>query len=204
MRQRKLKWADEYVDNNPLVIKEYPFNLDDIGTPWEMEIGCGKGNFILKKALANPNINYFGVEIQKSCLAIALKKIEDSETKINNVRFAYLNAKELEERMINKVDNIYLNFSDPWPKARHEKRRLTSAPFLEIYDKLLKEDGKITFRTDNYGLFLFSKESMNNDKFKIVECIENVPLQEGDIISEYEEKFREKGNPIYKIVAIRR
>lgn len=199
MRQRKLKWADEFIDNSDLIIKEFPVDLKG---NYELEIGCGKGNFINKKAIANPNINYLGIDLQKSVLAIAAKKA--SENNLTNVKFAYKNAIELSEAFINKFNCLYLNFSDPWPKARHEKRRLTSLNFQKVYDNLLISHGLIIFRTDNYGLYLYSSESLNSEYFEIIENIEDVALNEGDIISEYEEKFRNNGNKIYKIVARRR
>lgn len=199
MRQRKLKWAEEYIANSPLVIKKFPYSIND---EIELEIGCGKGGFITQKALKNYQKHYIGIDIQFSCLAIATKKATELELK--NINFAYRNAMQLPDSFIGKVKTIYLNFSDPWPKARHEKRRLTSPLFLDVYDKILDKNGQIIFRTDNKGLYEYSLTTLDSGKFKIIQNLENFPLEEGEIISEYEQKFRSLGNPIYKIVAERR
>ncbi len=201
MRQRKLKWAEDFLKSSDLIVKDFPCDLSKkfpVNQPIELEIGCGKGVFILKKALANPNINYIGIDIQSSILAIAAKKIE--ENGLSNVRFAFLNASTLSQAIINKVSFIYLNFSDPWPKAKHAKRRLTSPLFLQEYDKILEKDGLIVFRTDNQGLYEYSSEVFAASSFKVLENVPNCPLNDGDIISEYETKFRELGQPINKIV----
>lgn len=204
MRQRKLKWADPYLESSPIVLKQNPVNLQkefNNANKIEVEIGCGKGMFIISKAKANPNINYVGIDIQRSVLAIAAKKAEEEE--LSNVRFAYYNADTLASVVEDKIDNIYLNFSDPWPKARHAKRRLTSPLFLNQYDQILKIGGKIFFRTDNQGLYEYSTEIFNESSFKVLENVADCPLNEGDIISEYETKFRKLGQPINKITVVK-
>jgi len=195
MRQRKLKWADEYIANTPYLVRDFPIILNG---EEELEIGVGKGRFIRELAKANPNKSYYGLEIQFSCLAVACKK--SAEEEIKNVKFCFLNARQLEEHVEGYFNIIYLNFSDPWPKARHENRRLTSPSFLNIYSKLLKSGGRIIFRTDNKDLFDYSVECLrNHEDYKVIEIKENFKLEENEIISEYEEKFRGLGNPIYKI-----
>ncbi len=200
MRQRKLAWADEFLENSPLLIKDYPIKLSK-NSKNELEIGCGKGNFITKKALNNQTINYYAIEIQKSCLAIAIKKATDLE--IENIKFCYFNAKDLLDHFTGKFDTIYLNFSDPWPKARHEKRRLTSPNYLKIYNLLLNKDGRIIFKSDNDSLYEYSSTTLPMD-FDIISNEENYELTENEIISEYEEKFRKQGNHIHRIIAKRR
>jgi len=200
MRQRKLKWADEYLATTPYIVREYPVKLT--GNE-ELEIGCGKGKFIRDKAKASPDNFFYGLEIQSSCLAISCKKAAEEE--LGNVKFCYLNAMKLRESFDGYFKNIYLNFSDPWPKAKHEKRRLTSFIFRPIYASLLQSGGKVIFRTDNKGLFDYSVEQFKEDEnFKILEINYDTKLVEGEIISEYETKFRNLGNPIYKLLLERK
>ncbi len=178
--------------------------------PLHIEIGMGKGRFIMDLARQNPDINYLGIERYASVLYRGLQKFEREENPLPNLFFLCVDASKLPEYFEpGEVDRIYLNFSDPWPKDRHAKRRLTSHQFLECYDKVLSTDGRIEFKTDNMGLFDFSVEEINASPiFKITEMTRDLHHDEkmnlGNIMTEYEEKFSSKGNPIYKLIAHRR
>lgn len=191
-KEYKGKWNEVFENDNPIRI----------------EIGMGKGKFITRLAKENPNINYIGIEKYSSVLLRALEKRKDLE--IDNLIFIRMDAVEIEDAFdTEEVDRIYLNFSDPWPKDRHAKRRLTSRQFFERYDKILKSDGIVEFKTDNRDLFDFSLEEIPNTKFKVDDYTfdlhsgENNNLFEGNVMTEYEEKFVALGNPICKLVASR-
>ena len=159
----------------------------------------------------NPDINYIGFEMYDSVLLRALQKMEERAENGNtlpNVFFVRMDARELPLIFdVGEVDKIYLNFSDPWPKERHAKRRLTSRQFLERYDAILKPDGVIEFKTDNRPLFDFSLEEVNESKWHLVEWTydlhHNEKMNVGNIMTEYEEKFSSEGNPICKLIAAR-
>lgn len=186
----KGKWRETFGNNNPL----------------QIEIGMGKGRFITDLAIANPDINYIGIEKFSSVLIRGIEKLEQLE--LNNLLFIRMDAEEIcdvfEE---NEVDRIYLNFSDPWPKDRHAKRRLTSKEFFARYDKILVNDGRVEFKTDNLPLFEFSLEQIPMTNFKVTEFTydlhNNPEMNEGNIMTEYEEKFSSKGNKINKLIAMR-
>lgn len=176
--------------------------------PIRIEIGMGKGKFITELAVNNPDINYIGIEKYSSVLIRAIEKRR--ELQISNLLFIRMDAVEIEEAFgKGEVDRIYLNFSDPWPKDRHAKRRLTSKQFFERYDAILKSDGIVEFKTDNRELFDFSLEEIPQTNFKIDQCTfdlhgdKTAEIYEGNITTEYEEKFVEKGNPICKLIASR-
>ena len=158
----------------------------------------GKGKFIIENALKYKNINFIGIEKFDSILALALKKIN---YELPNLKIIRLDANNIEEIFYKEIDTIYLNFSDPWPKKRHEKRRLTSFNFLEKYDSVFKNTNHIIMKTDNKDLFSYSIKSFNNYGY----YIENITFdlkKENDlenIMTEYEEKFTKLNNPIYKI-----
>ena len=162
-------------------------------------------------ASQNPDINYIGFEMYDSVLLRALQKMEERAENGNtlpNVFFVRMDARELPLIFdAEEVDKIYLNFSDPWPKERHAKRRLTSRQFLERYDAILKSDGVIEFKTDNRPLFDFSLEEVNESKWHLVEWTydlhHNEKMNVGNIMTEYEEKFSSEGNPICKLIAAR-
>jgi len=197
MRQRKLKWSEDFLATSPLILREEPFNLPK---PLELEIGCGKGDFLKEKATLNPDINFLGIDIQGSCLAIAGKKASDAE--LSNVHFALLKAELLKEKFPPLTfKNIYLNFSDPWPKARHEKRRLTNPKYLDLYYDLLENGGIITFKSDNVDLFAYSVETFKNSKFKVLKVEDSYQPDSGEPLSEYEKKFRSLGQSIGRIIA---
>lgn len=183
------KWKEEFKNQNPIHI----------------EIGMGKGKFILEMAERNPEINYIGIEKYSSVLVRAVEKTENFEGE--NLRLIRMDAEEIEEVFApEEVDRIYLNFSDPWPKDRHAKRRLTSARFLERYDHILAPDGRIMFKTDNRNLFDFSLEQIEEAGWILENYtydLHNSKFNEGNVMTEYEEKFSAKGNPICRLTAYR-
>lgn len=171
----------------------------------------GKGRFIMDMAARNPHINYVGIEMYDSVLLRALQKMEERETEaeaLKNLFFMRMDAREL-PLVFNRgeVDRIYLNFSDPWPKERHAKRRLTSRQFLERYDAVLAEGGTVEFKTDNRDLFDFSVEEVKEAGWKLSACTYDLhhdeELSRGNVMTEYEEKFSSMGNPIHKLVTAR-
>ena len=205
MRLRNVRGADEVIQNCPYVIKDIEsykgkyktiFNNDN---PVHIEIGMGKGNFIIGMAKQNPNINFIGIEKYDSVLVRALEKLDDD---IPNLKFIRMDATEIENVFYKEIDTIYLNFSDPWPKNRHEHRRLSSNVFLKRYDSLFEKEKNIIMKTDNRKLFEFSVISFTNYGYKIEEI--SLDLYNDAIIenvqTEYEKKFHDKGFPIYKII----
>ncbi len=186
MRLRNVKNAKEIVENSPLVIKENIFSAEQ---KLCLEIGTGKGDFIINLAASNPDINYIGIEKYESVLVRALEKIAEIPS---NLRFMCCDASTLDEIFNHNVDEIYLNFSDPWPKTRHAKRRLTSPIFLELYNKISRENVHIIMKTDNKDLFAYSLETLNNNGFKFNKISLDLPISES-ILTEYEMKFRNKG-----------
>ena len=186
----KGKWREAFGNDHPVYV----------------EIGMGKGRFIMDLAARNPDINYLGMERYESVLYRGLQKLE--ENPLPNLRLLCEDAALLPDFFEKgELDRIYLNFSDPWPKDRHAKRRLTSRQFLERYDKVLKGDGQIEFKTDNVGLFDFSLEEIdaagwNLDAFTR-DLHHDTAMNEGNIMTEYEEKFSSRGNPICKLITSR-
>lgn len=210
MRLRHKKNAEADIFNSPLVIN-VGANPDTVGAsftipshPLHLELGMGKGKFIIELAKQNPNINYLGIERSAT---IVLKAIDNLVGAIlNNLRFMCQNVENLENIfMSHSVDKIYLNFSDPWPKKRHESRRLTHQKFLSIYEKLLKPGSLLEFKTDNVELFDFSLETIKNSNFKLLEYTYDLhndeKLNKGNIMTEYEAKFSKLGNKICKLIA---
>ncbi len=206
MRLRNVKGAKEKIENSKYVILDYEnykgkFNeLFQNNNLLYIEIGTGKGKFIRKMALENPNINFIGIEKFDSVLVRALEKVEQED--IPNLKFLRMDATNIDEIFLHEIDKIFLNFSDPWPKARHENRRLTSINFLRKYDNIFKSTKEIEMKTDNRHLFEFSVKSLTDYDYKIqLLCLdlysEDVSL---NISTEYEDKFHNKGLPIYKIV----
>ena len=197
MRLRNIKNADEIVNNSKYVINEIDENTFKNNNPIYLEIGMGKGDFIINNAIRNLNTNYIGIEKYKSVLVKAVQKLEDKE--IDNLKIICMDAKEINV-LSTKIDLIYLNFSDPWPKKRHALRRLTSPIYLEKYENIFKDKKHIIMKTDNRKLFEYSIKSFTDYGYKIEDiCLdlykENI---EDNIPTEYEKKFRDKG-PIYKI-----
>ena len=212
MRLRNIKGAGEVIEANEFVIKnpeEYKGRWNEIfqnNHPIQIEIGMGKGQFIMELARQKKEINFIGIERYSSVLLRALQKHE--ETELTNLYFLCIDARTLEDIFAQgEVDKIYLNFSDPWPKDRHAKRRLTSREFLTRYDKILKKDGRVEFKTDNRGLFEFSLEEVKEAGWKIqqhtFDLHHDESMNEGNIMTEYEEKFSSMGNPIHKMIIYR-
>ena len=218
MRLRNIPGAKDAIAESIYVIQnpqENKGNWDKVfpqHQPVHLEVGMGKGRFLMDMAKLHPEINYIGIERYTSVLYRALQKrellTEECGEEFPNLRYLCIDAKDLPEIFgKGEVDRIYLNFSDPWPKARHAKRRLTSTEFLARYNLVLAADGQIEFKTDNMDLFDFSLESVEEAGWKLVGCSRDLhhdpTMNEGNIMTEYEEKFSAKGNPIYKLVAIR-
>lgn len=171
--------------------------------PLRIEIGCGKGDFITGTAKKEPDVNFLAVERVSDVLVTAAEKVKNSELK--NVRVCCIDAKELAEIFEEgSIDRIYLNFSDPWPKSRHEKRRLTYRSFLEIYKKILKPGGAVYFKTDNRGLFDFSVEEFKEFGLKLDKLtydLHNSEYFESNVMTEYEKRFSSMGVPINRVEA---
>ncbi len=212
MRLRNIKGADEAVANSPFCIHtptEHKGNgksLFSNNHPLHIEIGMGKGQFIMSLAKEHPDINYIGIERYTSVLLRALQKMELEP--LDNLKFLCIDAATLPDIFAaGEVDKIYLNFSDPWPKDRHAKRRLTSRTFLERYNAILAPEGHIEFKTDNRGLFDFSLEEIPQAGWKIdtytFDLHHDDSMNQGNIMTEYEEKFSSLGNPICKLIASR-
>lgn len=203
MRQRNRKWAQAYIEKEQkYIVKEFPITdtLFLNPNPIHLEIGTGKGDFIIEMAKKNPNINFLGIEMISSVIVMAVKKAEEEQ--LDNIRFLILDANQISEKFTGiRFDRIYLNFSDPWPKARHEKRRLTSQKFLLTYKTYLALGGEVWFKTDNRDLYQFSYQSFMDNKWNVLENETNYQLKKEDAMSEYEKKFRALNQLIYRIKA---
>ena len=175
--------------------------------PIHIEIGMGKGRFLMDLAEQNPDINYVGIEKYSSVLLRAIQKQELRQ--LPNVKFIRMEAEDITEVFApSEVDKIYLNFSDPWPKDRHAKRRLPSREFLSRYDKILKPEGVVEFKTDNMDLFDFALEEVEPAGWNLdavtYDLHNDEVMNEGNVMTEYEEKFSSQGNPIYKYIVSRK
>ena len=204
MRLRRVKNAQnilestDFVIQNPKKHKNKFWELFGNKNPIHVEIGMGKGQFLLKMALKFPDINFVGIEKSDSILVRAVEKI--SEHEIKNIRIICIDASEIVEVFGKEVSNIYLNFSDPWPKARHFKRRLTSSIFLELYEQILINERTITQKTDNVILFESSIESFAENNWQLLAMDRDLANSEIDTeTTEYEDKFRSLGQSIYYI-----
>ena len=191
MRLRNVKNADKILEESPLVVLENPF---DDSRELRIEIGTGKGDFIIGTARKYLNVNFIGIEKYPSVLVRALEKLEDIP---DNLRFMCIDAKNIEDYFDHNVSVIYLNFSDPWPKTRHEKRRLTSESFLKSYEKISKTFVHIKQKTDNKGLFAYSLVSLNNAGYYFKDvCLDLTNSNIDNVQSEYEKKFVVAGETI--------
>ncbi|MBP5564953.1 MAG: tRNA (guanosine(46)-N7)-methyltransferase TrmB [Lachnospiraceae bacterium] len=213
MRLKNVPGSKDYIAASKFVIhdeterkgkvREY-FSNDN---PIRIEIGMGKGQFIYELARLNPDINYVGIEKYSSVLIRAIQKME--EEPLDNLIFIRMDAEEITDVFEKgEVDRIYLNFSDPWPKDRHAKRRLESRQFLARYKEILMSEGLIEFKTDNNDLFEFALEEIDEKDWILVASTRNLhadaKLNEGNIMTEYEAKFSAAGNPINKYILQRK
>ncbi|MDY4619210.1 MAG: tRNA (guanosine(46)-N7)-methyltransferase TrmB [Bacilli bacterium] len=201
MRMRNPKNMDEILNSCNYFLTEDLFNNDnDIC----LEIGMGKGNFLLGMCLNHPDINYIGVEKYSSVICSAIKKINEYE--LDNLKILNIDIMDIPQYLYGKIKTIYLNFSDPWPKKRNTKRRLTSENFLKLYDNLFKDEKHIILKTDNDDFYEFSKESLLSYGYKIIN--ETYDLHNSDITdspkTEYEEKFSSQGVKIKYIEVIKK
>ena len=210
MRVRNRKGATELLEANPQYVV---LNPEDAKGKWHeifgndhpihIEVGSGKGAFITGMAKANPEINYIGIDIQKSVLSYALDKVLEAD--VPNIKLLWVDGDSLTNYFEDgEIDQLYLNFSDPWPKKRHAKRRLTYHTFLSEYQLILQSQGQVELKTDNMGFFEFSVVSMNNFGMKFAGLwldLHNSDENEHNVETEYEHKFSSKGQPIYKLTA---
>lgn len=206
MRLRNVKNKEEILSSCNILIREIDnlkgnwgelFNNDN---PIYIEIGMGKGDFVIQNAIEYPNINFIGIEKYDSVISRAVQKVPEG---INNLLFLRMDAKDIEKVFYKEVDRLYLNFSDPWPKDRHSRRRLTSDEFLNRYENIFKKDKEIHQKTDNRNLFEFSVISLVNRGYKLEDLSLDLHNsgRENIIMSEYEKKFVSKNNVIYYLVA---
>lgn len=233
MRLRNIPRAEGVLVAHPIVMKEettyrgkWNREFGNVN-PIHIEIGMGKGQFLLTLARQNPGINYIGIERYSSVLLRAVERyeelcgregvteLEDGELetfkideRLSNIRFICMDAADIGEVFApGEVEKIYLNFSDPWPKKRHARRRLTSREFFGRYQKILPEEGSVEFKTDNSELFRFSLEEVEAAGWKLEGCTWDLHgderMNEGNVMTEYEAKFSALGNPIHKLIATR-
>ena len=210
MRVRKKKWAVPYMEAHPEYLITEPEKL--IGKwesrfkksqPIHVEVGSGKGQFIIGMAKKHPEINYIGIDLQDSVLAMAVQKAVEGE--LDNVQLILTDGANVDtffEKV--EVSKVYLNFSDPWPKSRHEKRRLTYKTFLKSYENILPDNSELEFKTDNRGLFEYSLVSVTEYGMGLRDVALDLHQREDldwNVMTEYEQKFSAKGQPIYRLEA---
>lgn len=218
MRLRNKPWVKEYLKKNEKYLikwdKSSKINLGDLfvnkNHPVHLEIGCGKGKFITRHALHESNINFIGMEKEETVVGVALKKtiaeFEQQNCEINNLKYFNDFAEDLSDIFTKaSIDKIYLNFSDPWPKVRHAKKRLTHTTFLDIYANIIKSKGLLEFKTDNDGLFVFSLEEIANNKnwdliYQTTNLYADKEALKNNIPTEYETKFHNLGKNINKLI----
>ncbi len=205
MRLKHIKNADIIINNSPYLVKnptEYKGNwkkMFENNNDIEIEIGTGKGKFIISKAIDNPNTNYIGIEKYDSPLVSAVKKLENLE--IKNLKLICFDALFIEELFDKEISKIYLNFSDPWPKKRHAKRRLSSTEFLKKYDNIFKNEKIIEMKTDNDDLYEYSIESFINNGYEVIKTDTNYF---DNYTTEYEDKFISLGKNINHIYVVKK
>lgn len=208
MRLRHKPWAEEFIASHSNIVipnpEQYKGNWQEVfgnHHPLHIEVGTGKGQFITGMAQQNPHINYIGIELFDSVIVKAIEKVTAASSP-SNLRLLKVNGAHLKEFFDkNDVERVYLNFSDPWPKTRHAKRRLTHSSFLKLYESILVDNGEIHFKTDNRGLFEYSLISMSEYgmRLKYVSLDLHANMPEDNIMTEYEQKFSAKGQPIYRL-----
>lgn len=214
MRLRNIAGSREVIADSKYTVKE-PEKMKGLwkkevfgnNNPIRIEIGMGKGRFLMDLAELNPDINYVGIEKYSSVLLRAIQKQEQRQ--LPNVIFIRMDAENIADVFApEEVDRIYLNFSDPWPKDRHAKRRLPSREFLGRYDKILKADGVVEFKTDNKDLFEFALEEVEPAGWNLdavtYDLHKDEVMNQGNVMTEYEERFSSLGNPIYKYIVSRK
>ena len=212
MRLRNIRGSKDVIASCPFVVQEPEScrgrwaEVFGNENPIHIEVGMGKGRFLMDMARLYPEINFIGIEKYSSVLLRAVQKLEEEE--LPNVRLIRMDAEDLENVFAQgELDRIYLNFSDPWPKDRHAKRRLESRQFLARYNQILKKDGTIEFKTDNRALFDFALEEVEAAgwtlKEKTFDLHADARLNEGNVMTEYEERFSAQGNPICKYIISR-
>lgn len=209
MRVRKRAGAQELLQQYPEFVianpKEWKGRWQECfgnQQPIQIEIGMGKGRFITEMAKANPKINYIGIDMQVSVVSFALDKLVAQD--IPNLKLLHVDGSALTDYFSDgEIDQIYLNFSDPWPKKKHEKRRLTYKSFLAVDEQILRPEGEIHFKTDNQGLFEYSLASFSQYGLRLKQVWLDLHASEykENILTEYEEKFAAKGQPIYRVEA---
>ncbi len=210
MRLRNIPGSREVIADSKYVIhdeeskKGHWHEIFGNDNPIHIEIGMGKGTYIMECARRNPDINYIGIEKYSSVLLRAIQKREEEENELPNLYFIRMDAEYI-EKVFDKdeVDNIFLNFSDPWPKDRNAKRRLTSDRFLKRYENIMKKEGRVTFKTDNIDLFEYSVEMAKECNWNIIAISRDLhksEYNEGNIMTEYEKKFSGLGHKINYMV----
>ncbi len=209
MRLKKVKDAKERVEASEYYVStpsEYKGKWNEFfknNNPIHIEIGMGKGNFVIGMAKAHKDINYIGIEMYDSVMVKAVEKLKQEEKPLKNLKLVLIDAMKIDEIFENEISRIYLNFSDPWPKAKHEKRRLTSKIFLEKYDKIFKGQKQIFQKTDNNDLFDFSMVSLVENGYELRNVTRDLHSENvsDNIMTEYEEKFSNAGIKINKLEA---
>ena len=198
MRGRNKPWAKDFIAAHQDLIFDKEKKYDK---PLTLEVGIGKGDFIVQNASFNKDYLHVGVEINESIFAIAMKKIVNMG--IDNIKMLNIKAADLlNYTNENSFSKIYLNFSDPWPQNGYRKRRLVHPIHLEIFEKIIIDKGMILFKTDNQQLFEMAKRNFETRNYQIISISDNYQTEDGDFVSEYESRFRSQGLPIYRIVAI--
>ena len=200
---REVIAQSQFVIQNPEERKNHWKELFGNSHPIQIEIGMGKGRFIMDMARLHPEINYIGIEKYSSVLIRGIQKMEKEE--LSNLYFIRMDAEEITDIFgEGEVNKIYLNFSDPWPKDRHAKRRLPSREFLNRYRVILSKEGNLEFKTDNQMLFTFALEELKPAGWHLEQMTYDLhhdeSMMEGNVMTEYEERFSSMGNPIYKYI----
>ena len=214
MRLRNIPGADDRIDNSAFVVHEpdghqgrWKKEVFASEGPLFVEIGCGKGMFLTEMAARHPEQNFLGIEKMSSVLLRAVQKTEEMDPAPGNLKFMRFDAEHILDIFAEEeLDGLFLNFSDPWPKDRHHKRRLTSREYLRRYEKILKPEAVIEFKTDNIGLFDFSLEEAEACGWEIkmvTRDLHRSPYAADNIMTEYEDRFATLGNKICKLVMIR-
>lgn len=209
MRLKKVKDAKERVEASEYYVNapsEYKGKWNELfknNNPIHIEIGMGKGNFIIGMAKAHKDVNYIGIEMYDSVMVKAVEKLKQEEKPLKNLKLVLIDAMKIDEIFEGEISRIYLNFSDPWPKAKHEKRRLTSKIFLEKYDRIFKGQKQIFQKTDNNDLFNFSMVSLVENGYELRNVTRDLHSENvsDNIMTEYEEKFSNAGIKINRLEA---